>query len=370
MSTHYIEEAERLADTVTIMSHGKAVATGPPRELIAEHAGRRGGRGLRAAGASCARSSATPRPRASAPAAPAPSICVLRRQRRQPRRRAPPDEPRGRLRAAHRGGDRVSAAKRLGRLERPALLGVLVREIINFARFWRSSTFSATVEPTVYLLAFGFGFGSLVVHGRRLRLRRVRRHRHGRHRGAVLQRLPGHVRDVRQVQVPAHLRRDPRRARGHRGARHGRGAVDRACARAPTAARRCSWRCSSGWTRAGGCCSSRSSAMIAGFGWANFGIGVAARDELDRQLQLHDQRRAHAAVPGRGHVLPDRRPARSGRRCSRSSTRSTTSSSSSATPCSAWKAGSDLGHLAFLIGFGAADLAARRRAGWSAAAHL
>ena len=40
MSTHYIEEAERLADSVTIMSHGKAVATGKPSELIAEHAGR------------------------------------------------------------------------------------------------------------------------------------------------------------------------------------------------------------------------------------------------------------------------------------------------------------------------------------------
>jgi lipooligosaccharide transport system ATP-binding protein len=40
MSTHYIEEAERLADTVTIMSHGRAVATGPPRELVLEHAGR------------------------------------------------------------------------------------------------------------------------------------------------------------------------------------------------------------------------------------------------------------------------------------------------------------------------------------------
>jgi lipooligosaccharide transport system ATP-binding protein len=39
MSTHYIEEAERLADTVTIMSHGQAVATGPPKQLIAEHAG-------------------------------------------------------------------------------------------------------------------------------------------------------------------------------------------------------------------------------------------------------------------------------------------------------------------------------------------
>ena len=51
MSTHYIEEAERLADTVTIMSHGKAVAAGPPSELVLEHAGQRGGRGLRAAGA-------------------------------------------------------------------------------------------------------------------------------------------------------------------------------------------------------------------------------------------------------------------------------------------------------------------------------
>ena len=39
MSTHYIEEAERLCEQVTIMSHGKAVAVGPPRTLIAEHAG-------------------------------------------------------------------------------------------------------------------------------------------------------------------------------------------------------------------------------------------------------------------------------------------------------------------------------------------
>src|SRR5436305_4125138 len=38
MSTHYIEEAERLCDSVTIMSHGKAVAVGPPQELISEHA--------------------------------------------------------------------------------------------------------------------------------------------------------------------------------------------------------------------------------------------------------------------------------------------------------------------------------------------
>jgi lipooligosaccharide transport system permease protein len=50
----------------------------------------------------------------------------------------------------------------LGRLERPALMGVLVREVINFSSFWKSSVFSSTVEPTIYLLAFGFGFGSLV----------------------------------------------------------------------------------------------------------------------------------------------------------------------------------------------------------------
>jgi lipooligosaccharide transport system permease protein len=52
--------------------------------------------------------------------------------------------------------------RRLGRLERPALWGVLVREIINFSSYWRSTTFSSTVEPTIYLLAFGFGFGALV----------------------------------------------------------------------------------------------------------------------------------------------------------------------------------------------------------------
>jgi lipooligosaccharide transport system ATP-binding protein len=39
MSTHYIEEAQRLADTVTIMSHGRAIATGPPAALVTQHAG-------------------------------------------------------------------------------------------------------------------------------------------------------------------------------------------------------------------------------------------------------------------------------------------------------------------------------------------
>ena len=55
-----------------------------------------------------------------------------------------------------------AAPPRPRRLDRAALSGVLVREVVNFGSYWRSSTFSSTVEPTIYLLAFGFGFGSLV----------------------------------------------------------------------------------------------------------------------------------------------------------------------------------------------------------------
>ena len=54
------------------------------------------------------------------------------------------------------------ARGRIGRLEPAAIRGVLVREITNFGSYWRSTTFSSTIDPTVYLLAFGFGFGSLV----------------------------------------------------------------------------------------------------------------------------------------------------------------------------------------------------------------
>jgi lipooligosaccharide transport system ATP-binding protein len=39
MSTHYIEEAERLADIVAVMSHGRIIAQGTPAELIRAHAG-------------------------------------------------------------------------------------------------------------------------------------------------------------------------------------------------------------------------------------------------------------------------------------------------------------------------------------------
>jgi lipooligosaccharide transport system permease protein len=53
-------------------------------------------------------------------------------------------------------------SRRIGRFERSSLTGVLMREVVNFSSYWKSATFSSTVEPTIYLLAFGFGFGSLV----------------------------------------------------------------------------------------------------------------------------------------------------------------------------------------------------------------
>jgi lipooligosaccharide transport system ATP-binding protein len=40
MSTHYIEEAERLADSVAIMAAGRIVAYGAPSVLVAKHVGR------------------------------------------------------------------------------------------------------------------------------------------------------------------------------------------------------------------------------------------------------------------------------------------------------------------------------------------
>jgi lipooligosaccharide transport system ATP-binding protein len=39
MSTHYSEEAERLADTVAVMSHGRMVALGKPEEVVPAEAG-------------------------------------------------------------------------------------------------------------------------------------------------------------------------------------------------------------------------------------------------------------------------------------------------------------------------------------------
>ncbi len=51
---------------------------------------------------------------------------------------------------------------RLGRLESAAMAAVIAREVVMFKRYWRATTFSSIVQPVIYLLAFGLGFGSLV----------------------------------------------------------------------------------------------------------------------------------------------------------------------------------------------------------------
>ena len=51
------------------------------------------------------------------------------------------------------------------RLERAAIAGVMSREVANFRTFWKTTTFSAVLEPIVYLLAFGLGLGATLIDG-------------------------------------------------------------------------------------------------------------------------------------------------------------------------------------------------------------
>jgi lipooligosaccharide transport system permease protein len=58
----------------------------------------------------------------------------------------------------------AAGARHVGRLEPAALAGVMSRDVAIFGRYWKATTFSSIVQPTIYLLAFGLGFGSLVKH--------------------------------------------------------------------------------------------------------------------------------------------------------------------------------------------------------------
>ncbi|HEX4838086.1 MAG TPA: ABC transporter permease [Solirubrobacteraceae bacterium] len=65
---------------------------------------------------------------------------------------------------APHGRGQASGARRVHRLEPAALAGVMSRDVAIFGRYWKATTFSSVVQPTIYLLAFGFGFRSLVSH--------------------------------------------------------------------------------------------------------------------------------------------------------------------------------------------------------------
>jgi len=60
------------------------------------------------------------------------------------------------------GAARSAGQRRVGRLEPAALAGVMSRDVAIFGRYWKATTFSSIVQPTIYLLAFGLGFGTLV----------------------------------------------------------------------------------------------------------------------------------------------------------------------------------------------------------------
>jgi lipooligosaccharide transport system permease protein len=48
------------------------------------------------------------------------------------------------------------------RLEPAAMAGVMTRDVVLFGRYWKATTFSSIVQPTIYLLAFAAGIGALV----------------------------------------------------------------------------------------------------------------------------------------------------------------------------------------------------------------
>jgi lipooligosaccharide transport system permease protein len=55
----------------------------------------------------------------------------------------------------------VAPVRRVRRLEPAALAGVMSRDVVIFKRYWKATTFSSVVQPTIYLLAFGLGIGAL-----------------------------------------------------------------------------------------------------------------------------------------------------------------------------------------------------------------
>jgi len=48
------------------------------------------------------------------------------------------------------------------RLEPVAIRAIMSKDIVMFGRYWKATTFSSVMQPTIYLLAFGLGFGTLV----------------------------------------------------------------------------------------------------------------------------------------------------------------------------------------------------------------
>ena len=246
------------------------------------------------------------------------------------------DEPRGRLRPADGRGDRMRAPRPRALLpprgsSAPRSPASSCRRVVNFSSYWRSTTFSSTVEPTIYLVAFGLGFGSLVstVAGYDY----VDFVGTGTVATAVLfsSAFPSMFGTFVKYQfqrtydailaAPSTSRSSSRPRRCGSASRAG-----------TTAACRCSSRWSSAWTPLG-MLLVPFIARIAGFGWASVGIFIAGAARADRELQLLVSALLTPLFLVAGTFFPiDGLPEWAQARPS--STRSTTASSSSATPCS------------------------------------
>ncbi|CAN5450040.1 hypothetical protein BH23ACT9_BH23ACT9_20530 [soil metagenome] len=168
LTTHYIEEAERLCDTVAIVHHGRLLALGTPAQLVRDHVGSdvvvevHGDRERRERVARLADAiGVAHRSAGTSVALFTGSVDALEN--------------------AAGAGDLDHRTRRPANLEdvfvtltgvavstvdvrfRPdAVAGVVVREWRVFRRVWGSIAFGSVVEPIVYLLAFGYGFGALV----------------------------------------------------------------------------------------------------------------------------------------------------------------------------------------------------------------
>ena len=174
LTTHYMDEAERLCDRLAVMTEGRVVADGSPRELIlrllapealelvvTEEEERtllrelNGLRRMRAGGRlvlyvdDAAALLETVRSRDPA------------RGRRPPGRRRPTDEPGGRLPGADGnapGGRGVRSVLGFS----PFALAVWRRNFAMYRRTWKLNLLPNFFEPLLYLVSIGIGVGAYV----------------------------------------------------------------------------------------------------------------------------------------------------------------------------------------------------------------
>ena len=204
------------------------------------------------------------------------------------------------------------------------------RDVAIFGRYWASTTFSSIVQPTIYLLAFGLGLGTLVKTIDHVKY--VEYVATGVVATAVLfsSAFPGMFNtfirwqfqrtydamlaapvDVEEL-ITAEILWVSLRAGVYGLAPLLVGAGIRTAARSGDAAGAADW-------------------LRDGCGLLRVRRDGGGGREDDRQLQLHNERGADAAVPGGGHLLPDH-ALRGACASRRSSTRSTTACSWCATP--------------------------------------